>query len=195
MNLNEWAETQHIHPQTAYRWFRTGKLPVPARRVGGLIMVGDLSGDRQQIDGKTVVYACVSSADQKADLDRQVARVTAWATANGYSVDRVATEVGSALNGKRRKFLGLLRDPTVTTIIVEHRDRFARFGAEYVAAALDAEHRRMVVVDDAEVDDDLVRDMTELMTSLCARLYGRRSAAHRAAKAIEAATSGGDSDG
>jgi predicted site-specific integrase-resolvase len=91
--------------------------------------------------------------------------------------------------------LGLLRDPTVTTIIVEHRDRFARFGAEYVAAALDAEHRRMVVVDDAEVDDDLVRDMTELMTSLCARLYGRRSAAHRAAKAIEAATSGGDSDG
>jgi len=66
------------------------------------------------------------------------------------------TEVGSALNGKRRKFLALLRDPKVTTIIVEHRDRFARFGAEYVAAALDAEHRRMVMVDDAEVDDDLV---------------------------------------
>jgi putative resolvase len=53
----------------------------------------------------------------------------------------------------------------------------------------------MVIVDDAGVDDDLVRDMTELMTSLCARLYGRRSAAHRAAKAIEAATVGGDHDG
>jgi predicted site-specific integrase-resolvase len=87
----------------------------------------------------------------------------------------------------------------VTTIIVERRDRFARLGAEYVAAALDAEHRRMVIVDDPEVDDDLVRDMTELMTSLCARLYGRRSAAHRAAKAIEAVTvdagPGGGSDG
>jgi predicted site-specific integrase-resolvase len=87
----------------------------------------------------------------------------------------------------------------VTTIIVEHRDRFARLGAEYVAAALDAEHRRMVIVDDPEVDDDLVRDMTELMTSLCARLYGRRSAGRRAAKAIEAVTvdagPGGGSDG
>ena len=62
--------------------------------------------------------------------------------------------------------------------------RFARFGAEYVAAALDANHRRMAVVADAEVDDDLVRDMTELMTSLCARLYGRRSAKNRAEKAL-----------
>ena len=56
-----------------------------------------------------------------------MARVTAWATSNGYSVDSVVTEVGSALNGKRRKFLALLRDSDVTTIIVEHRDRFARF--------------------------------------------------------------------
>ncbi len=190
MNLAEWVQTQHIHPQTAYRWFRVGQLPVPARRVGGLIMVGDLSGDDARPIGRTVVYARVSSAGQKSDLDRQVARVTAWATANGHTVDQVVTEVGSALNGKRQKFPGLLRDPTVTTIIVEHRDRFARFGAEYVAGALAAENRRIVVVDDTEVDEDLVRDMTELMTSLCARLYGRRSAAHRAAKAVEGATSG-----
>ena len=199
MNLREWAEAQHIHPQTAYRWFREGRLPVPAQRVGGLIVVGDLTKCASVHVGKTVIYARVSSADQKSDLDRQVARVTTWATSNGYSIDSVVTEVGSALNGKRRRFLSLLRDSEVTTIVVEHRDRFARFGAEYVAAALDAEHRRMVVVDDAEVDDDLVRDMTELMTSLCARLYGRRSAAHRAARAIEAVTvdagPGGGSDG
>ncbi|MHB1844449.1 MAG: IS607 family transposase [Deltaproteobacteria bacterium] len=199
MNLHEWAEAQHIHPQTAYRWFREGKLPVPAQRVGGLIVVGDLTKCVSAHTGKTAIYARVSSADQESDLDRQVARVAAWATSNGYSVDSVVTEVGSALNGKRRKFLALLRDSKVTTIIVEHRDRFARFGAEYVAAALDAEHRRMVIVDDAEVDDDLVRDMTELMTSLCARLYGRRSAAHRAARAIEAVTvevgAGGGSNG
>ena len=88
---------------------------------------------------------------------------------------KVVTEIGSALNGKQRKFLKLLSDPTVTTIVVEHQDRFARFGAEHVAGALDAGNRRMVILDDAEVDDDLVQDMTELMTSLCARLYGRRS--------------------
>jgi predicted site-specific integrase-resolvase len=138
MNLAEWAEAQNIHPQTAYRWFRQGRLPVPAQRVGGLIMVGNLSGNGPAPAGRTAVYARVSSADQKADLDAQVARVTAWATSNGYSVNQVVTEVGSALNEKWRKFLKLLSDPTVTTIIVEHPDRFARFGAEYVAGALDA---------------------------------------------------------
>ena len=75
MNLAEWAQSQHIHPQTAYRWFRQGRLPVPARRVGGLIMVGDLDSAPPP-SGRTAVYARVSSADQKADLDRQVARVT-----------------------------------------------------------------------------------------------------------------------
>jgi predicted site-specific integrase-resolvase len=99
----------------------------------------------------------VSSADQRDDLDRHVARVCSWAVANGFSIDRVVTEVGSGLNGRRRKFLGLASDPKVTTILVEHRDRFARFGSEHLAASLEA-RRRLVVVDDAEIDDDLVRD-------------------------------------
>lgn len=137
-----------------------------------------------------MVYARVSSADQRADLDRQVARVTAWATGQGMAVDRVVTEIGSALNGRCKKFLALLRDPAVSTIVVEHRDRFARFGAEYVEAALTAQGRRLLVVDLAEVDDDLVRDVAEILTSLCARLYGRRAAADRARRAIKAATEG-----
>jgi predicted site-specific integrase-resolvase len=133
-----------------------------------------------------VVYARVSSADQRPDLDRQVARVTAWATGQHLAVERVVTEVGSALNGRRRKFLAPLGDPAVSTIVVEHRDRFARFGAEYVEAALSAQGRTLLVVDPAEVDDDLVRDVTDTLTSLCARLYGRRAAANRAAKAVAA---------
>ncbi|WP_242606751.1 IS607 family transposase, partial [Protofrankia symbiont of Coriaria ruscifolia] len=134
MNLKEWAESQGIAYVTARRWFNAGKLPVPARKVGGLIIVGDI--DRTPAPAETVVYARVSSADQKPDLDRQVARVTTWATGESLPVDRVVTEVGSALNGHRREFLALLRDPQATTIVVEHRDRFARFGAEYVEAAL-----------------------------------------------------------
>lgn len=172
---------------TAYRWFREGKLPVPARRVGRLILV-DPTAIEPAVAGLTVVYARVSSADQRADLDRQVARVTVWATGQSLTVSRVVTEIGSALNGHRRKFLALLRDPSVTTIVVEHRDRFARFGSEYVEAALLAQGRRLLVVDPAEVDDDLVRDVTEILTSLCARLYGRRAAANRARRAIDAAT-------
>jgi predicted site-specific integrase-resolvase len=93
------------------------------------------------------------------------------------AVDRVVTEVGSALNVRRRKFLALLRDPSVSVIAVEHRDRFARFGAEYVEAALSAQGRRLLVADPSDVDDDLVRDVTEILASLCARLYGRRAAA------------------
>jgi predicted site-specific integrase-resolvase len=161
---------------------------VPARQIGRLILVGDLETSPSQL-GSTVIYARVSSTDQRVDLVSQVSRVSVWATAQGHSIDRVVTEVGSGLNGKRRKFLALLADLSVTTIVVEHRDRFARFGSQYVAASLQANGRRLVVVDDAEVDDDLVRDMTEVLTSFCARLYGRRAAAHRAAKALAAVQS------
>jgi predicted site-specific integrase-resolvase len=184
VNLKQWAEREGVHHVTAYRWFREGKLPVPARRVGRLILV-DINATQPAVAGLAVVYARVSSADQRADLDRQVARVTEWATGEGLSVSRVVTEVGSALNGKRKKFLALLRDPAVETIVVEHRDRFARFGAEYVEAALLAQGRSLRVVDPSEVDDDLVRDVTEILTSLCARLYGRRAAANRARRAVE----------
>ena len=185
--MKEWAASQGISYATARRWYESGKLPVPAYQAGRLIVIGEPSPATTRA-GVTVVYALVSSADQRPDLDRQVARVTGWATGQHLSVDRVVTEVGSALNGRRRKFLALLRDPAVSTIVVEHRDRFARFGAEYVEAALAASGRRLLVVDPAEVDDDLVRDVTEILTSLCARLYGRRSAANRAARAVEIAT-------
>ena len=186
MNLKQWASSQGVSYATARRWFDAGTLPVPAYQVGRLIVIGDPVPAASA--GSTVVYARVSSADQRSDLDRQVARVTAWATGQHLSVDRVVTEVGSALNGRRRKFLALLGDKGVSTIVVEHRDRFARFGAEYVEAALSASGRRLLVVDPGEVDDDLVRDVTEILTSLCARLYGRRAAANRAARAVAVVT-------
>jgi len=134
------------------------------------------------------VHARVSSADHKADLNRQVARVTGWAAGEGLAVSRVVTEVGSALDGKRRKVLALLRDEAVTAIAVERRDRFVGFGAEYVAAVLAAQGRRLPVVGSAAVDKDLVRDVTEILTCLCARRCGRRAAASRAARAVAAAT-------
>jgi predicted site-specific integrase-resolvase len=97
--------------------------------------------------------------------------------------------VGSALNGHRRKFLAVLRDPTISRIVVEHRGRFCWFGSEYVEAVLGARGRELVVVDSAEVDDDLVWDMTEILTSMCARLCGKRAAQNRAKRALAAAAS------
>ncbi len=98
------------------------------------------------------------------------------------------TEAGPALNGDRRGFLALLRDRRVEAIVAGHRDRFARFGAEYAEAALRAQGRLLLGVDAAGVDDDLVRDVTEILTSLCARLYGRGAAANRAARAMTVIT-------
>jgi predicted site-specific integrase-resolvase len=154
--------------------------------VGRLILVDEPTADTG-VRRKTAVYARVSSADQRVDLDRHVARVTAWTTTQQIPVDKVVTEVGSTLNGHLRKFLALLRDSSVQQIVVEHRDRFCRFGSEHVQAALTERGRELVVIDSAEVDDDLVRDMTEILTSMCARLYGKRAAQNRAKCALAAA--------
>ena len=79
-----------------------------------------------------------------------------------------------------------MSDPSASVVVVEHRDRLARFGVEYLEAALSAQGRRIVVADSGEADDDLVRDMIEVLTSMCARLYGRRGARNRAMRAVTA---------
>jgi putative resolvase len=159
-------------------------MPVPFRRLAsGTILVDVAAADAEQ---RMVVYARVSSHDQRSDLDRQVARLTEWATGHGHEVARVITEVGSGLNGKRPKLRRILSDPSATVIVVEHRDRLARFGVEHLQAALAAQGRRIVVADAGETSDDLVRDMIEVLTSMCARLYGRRGARNRAMRAVTA---------
>ena len=185
MNLTEWADAQGIHVQTAYRWYREGKLPVPAQKVGRLILVSPEAAAQaaREADGAGL-YARVSSHDQKPDLDGQVARLSAWAAKAGLPVVRVEAEVGSGMNGSRAKVRRLLADPAVTVVVAEHRDRLGRMNTELVEAALSAHGRRLVVLDDSEVTDDLVRDMVEVLTSFCARLYGRRSARNRALKAL-----------
>jgi predicted site-specific integrase-resolvase len=190
MNVAAWAERNGVARVTAYRWYRAGLLPVPARRVGRLILVDESIGEAGP-RARAAVSARVSWADQRADLDRQVARVTAWATTQQIPVDKVVVEVGSALTGHRRKFVVLLGDPSVHRIVVEHRDRFCRLGSGYVQVALAAQGQEWVVVDAGEVDDDLVRDMTEILTSMCARLCGRRAAENRVKRALAAAATEG----
>jgi putative resolvase len=192
MNLTEWARAQGISPHTAYRWFRNGTLPVPARRVGPRTILVNVEANtaRPEAIGGLGLYARVSSHDQKADLERQVVRLSQWAAKAGHRVVRVESEIASGMNGARFKAKRLLADPDVTCVVVEHKDRLGRMNVELVEAALSAHGRRLVVLDDGEVADDLVRDMVEVLTSLCARLYGRRSAKNRARKALQAAEHG-----
>jgi putative resolvase len=102
-------------------------------------------------------------------------------------VTHTVAEVGSGLNGDRPRLRRLLADPAVGTIVVEHRDRLARFGVQQLQAALSAHGRRILVADPAETSDDLVRDMIEVLTSFCARLDGRRGARNRALRAMTCA--------
>lgn len=190
VHLKAWAKQQGIHPQTAYRWFHQGTLPVPAVKMSRstILVLSDPDSAAKPATG-VGLYARVSSHDQQADLDRQMSRLALWAAQTGVHVVRAETEIGSGVNGTRTKIRRLLADPAVTTIVVEHRDRLGRMNTEMVEAALAAHHRRLVVLDPGEIADDLVRDMTEVLTSFCARLYGQRSARSRALKALECAQS------
>ena len=190
MRLKEWAAQQGIHYQTAWKWFRDGKLPVPALQTpSGTILVQPAADTTPSEDGGLGLYARVSSHDQRTDLDRQVSRLSQWVAAASASarVVRVEAEVASGMTGRRPKLRRLLADPAVRTVVVTHRDRLARMNTELVEAARWAHGRRLVVLDDGEVTEDLVRDMVEVLTSFCARLYGRRSARNRALKAVRCA--------
>jgi predicted site-specific integrase-resolvase len=98
VNLAAWAERTGVARVSACRWFRAGLWPVHARRVGRLMFVDEPAGEDDQ-RRRTAVYARVLSADQMPDLDRQVARVTAWATAKQIPVDKGV--VGGGFDAER----------------------------------------------------------------------------------------------
>jgi putative resolvase len=162
VKLKEWARGQGVSYRTALNWFHAGALPVPARQ----LPTGTILVDAQwAAAGRTVAYCRVSSADQRDDLERQAGRVAQECGRRGISLDSTITEVGSGLDGSRVQLRELLSDPTVTMIVVEHRDRLARFGVEHLQAALSATGRSIIVLNPGEVKDDLVRDIAAQSTT------------------------------
>jgi putative resolvase len=189
MKLSAWAKANGLTYKTAWRMWRDGRLPIPAEQLPtGTVIVHPPPAPSAEA---VALYARVASADQQADLERQLGRLADDASRERLTVIRSVSEIGSGLNGHRAKVMRLLADPAVRTLVVEHRDRLARFGAEYIEAALAAGGRKLVVVDQAEMNDDLVQDMVDVLTSFCARLYGRRAAKNRAEKALAAAAAEG----
>ena len=192
MLVKEWARLEGLHPQTVWKWCRQGTMPVPVEQTPtGMWLIHDpkyeTASQPNPAGSRTVCYARVSSGGRKGDLQRQADRLKAFAVGMGVEHPEIVTETGSGVNENRRKLNRLLADPTVGTLIVERRDRLARMNAGLVESALKAQGRRIIVVDDTEPDDDLVRDMTEVLTSFCARLYGRRAARHKTEAALRAA--------
>ena len=184
VRLSHWAAAHGMTARSARQMIEYGTLPAELDpvRIGKFWYVRQLD----DIQLLTVLYARVSSHDQRADLDRQKLRLLEHAQRKHMHIDQVVAEVGSGLNGTRPKLLKSLSKPQLGFLLVEHRDRLARFGFEMVDALLRARGGGVIVIEEREVDDDLVRDMTEVLTSLCARLYGRRSAQRRAERAVKA---------
>lgn len=186
IRLAEYARRQGIAFITAKRWVLADKIPGAIKAPTGrwFVEVPDVNTACKKI----AIYGRVSSYEQKDDLARQMERLRLFAAARGLSVTEVA-EIGSGLNGHRKKLLALLRDPDVGTLIVEHRDRLARFGVEYIESALAAQGRTLLVMNDGEQKLDIVQDFIDVVTCMCARIYGQRASSNRARAALAAAGS------
>jgi len=135
---------------------------------------------------KVAVYARVSSAENKSNLDSQAERLVAYCAARGYQVAKVVKEVGSGINDSRPKFLALLADSHIGTIVIEHKDRGTRFGFRYIETLLAVQGRKIEVVNQAENStEDLFADLTSIIYAFCARLYGQRRAKRKTEKIVQ----------
>ena len=178
MKLSQYAKKVGITYKTAWRWYKAGTLDA-YQTPTGMVVVRDPQAEKP-VTGRIALYARVSSADQKSDLERQVQRLRDYAAANGYQVAKEVTEIASGMNDNRPKFLKLLADPSIGTIIVEHRDRGTRFGWNYLTTLMEVQGRRIEAVFPNETRDDLVSDFVSIITSMAARIYGRRGSRRKA---------------
>jgi len=106
--------------------------------------------------------------------------------ARGYKVSKVVKEVGSGLNDERPKLDSLLKDRSIKIIVVEHKDRFSRFGLNYIQTLLSMDDRKIEIVNESGDDkEDLMQDFVSIVTSFCARLYGLRRNRRRTEKLIQ----------
>lgn len=107
-------------------------------------------------------------------------RLRDYATARGYQVVAEVIEIASDLNNERPKLKKLLTNPRVGVIVIEHRDRLTRFGYGYIATLLEHQGRRVEAVYPSDTGDGLVDDFVAVITSMAARIYGRRNSKRHA---------------
>jgi putative resolvase len=186
MKLSDYAERIGISYQTAWRHFKAGKIPYPTSKLpSGTVIVDYNPNLPLQMKGKAAIYARVSSAENKDNLERQAERLQAYAIARGYQVQHVVKETGSGLNDDRKKLAKLLTREDYEILIVEHRDRLCRFGSNYIDILLKRCNVTLDIVN--KVDDkrdDLMTDLVAIITSFAARLYGQRRGKRKTEKII-----------
>jgi predicted site-specific integrase-resolvase len=184
MKLIDYAHKMGISYKTAWRWYKAGKLQGKQMDTGTILVMED--DDARPASTHVAVYARVSSAENKSNLDSQAERLVAYCAARGYQVAKVVKEVGSGINESRPKFLALLADLSIGTIVIEHKDCATRFGFRYIETLLKTQGRSFEVVNEAENNtEDLLADLTSIIYSFCARLYGQRLASRKTEKIVQ----------
>jgi putative resolvase len=178
MKLSQYAKRAGVTYKTAWRWYKAGMLDAYQTETGTIIVREERN--LTPTTGRIALYARVSSADQKDDLARQLERLRDYTAAKGYTVAKEIVEIASGLNDSRPKLAKLLSDPTIGTIIVEHKDRLTRFGFQYIRQLLEVQNRRIELIFETDTNDELVDDFVAVITSMAARMYGRRHAKQRA---------------
>lgn len=184
--IHEAAEALGVSAQTLRRWEREGRL-LPDERTAGGRRRYDLARlkpekFRSQAEAvrKTVAYARVSSHDQKDDLERQKQVLELYCARQGWTFEVIA-DLGSGMNYHKKglkKLLEAIIEGQVGRLVITHKDRLLRFGAELVFAICEAENVEVVILnqgEDTTFEEDLAKDVLEIITVFSARLYGSRS--------------------
>ena len=140
----------------------------------------------------TVVYARVSSSENKSNLDTQAERLVQYCVANGWTVNEIVKECASGLNDERPKLCKILKDKKATRLVIEHKDRLARFGFNYIKTLFDT--CDIVIVNECEDNQDLFEDFVSLVTSFCTRIYGKRRTKRKTEQIIQALEKEDDSN-
>lgn len=183
VKLSQWAKENNYHYVSAFRLYKRGKLPVEITPTGRInVLVEECLPKKEDL---TAIYCRVSSSQNKANLESQRDRVYSYCLAKGYKISKIVLEVGSGLNDNRQKWIKLLKDKDVTRIVVEHKDRFTRFGFNAYKELLKLNGKELEVIN--EVDDDkqdLIHDFISIITSYCAKIYGHRRSKRKTEKII-----------
>ena len=181
--VSQYAKKYGVSIRTVWNWMYSGRLKTERTETNRILIIED---EDKKINDAVAIYARVSSSENKDNLERQKQRLIDYCSARGYKVIRVVTEVGSGLNDNRKKLESLLMDESVKKIVVEHSDRFSRFGMNYIEKLMKLQGREIEVINEQSNDrDDLMQDFVSIITSFCARLYGQRKNRRRTEKIIE----------
>lgn len=198
MSVGTAAEMLGVSVSTMRRWDEAGKL-VAERTPGGrrryltseVAEFNPLGVNRTALTRPTVAYARVSSHDRKADLDRQVKVLEMYCAAQGWQY-QIVRDLGSGMNYRKRglvSLIDLIVGDQVGRLVLTHKDRLLRFGAELVFSICEAKNVEVVIInqgDDRTFEEELASDVLEIVTVFSARMYGARS--HKNKKLIEGVT-------